>query len=44
MIHGIHLALWALGVLTIVSTAVFIELRAGDGEAVSRHKAELPSG
>jgi hypothetical protein len=27
-----------------VSTAVFIELRAGDGEAVSRHKAELPSG
>jgi EmrB/QacA subfamily drug resistance transporter len=44
MIHGIHLALWALGALTIVSTAVFIELRAGDGEAVSRHKAELPSG
>jgi EmrB/QacA subfamily drug resistance transporter len=44
MIHGIHLALWALGALTIVSTAVFIELKAGDGEAVSRHKAELPSG
>jgi EmrB/QacA subfamily drug resistance transporter len=44
MIHGIHLALWALGALTIVSTAVFIELRAGDGEAMSRHKAELPSG
>jgi MFS family permease len=44
MVHGIHLALWALGALTIVSTAVFIELRAGDGEAVSRHKAELPSG
>jgi len=44
MIHGIHLALWALGALTIVSTAVFIELRAGDGEAVSRHKAELPGG
>ena len=44
MIHGIHLALWALGALTIVSTAVFIELRAGDGEAVSRHNAELPGG
>jgi MFS family permease len=44
MIHGIHLALWALGALTIVSTAVFIELKAGDGDAVSRHKAELPSG
>jgi EmrB/QacA subfamily drug resistance transporter len=44
MVHGIHLALWALGVLTIVSTAVFIELREGDGDAVSRYKAELPSG
>ena len=44
MIHGIHLALWALGTLTIVSTFVFSELKAGDGDAVSRHKAEIPSG
>jgi MFS family permease len=44
MIHGIHLALWALGALTILSTIVFNELRSGDGDAVSRHKAELPSG
>jgi EmrB/QacA subfamily drug resistance transporter len=44
MIHGIHLALLALGGLTIASTIVFQELRSGDGEAVSRHKAELPSG
>jgi EmrB/QacA subfamily drug resistance transporter len=44
MIHGIHLALLALGVLTIASTIVFNELKSGDGEAVSRHKAELPSG
>jgi EmrB/QacA subfamily drug resistance transporter len=43
MIHGIHLALWALGALTIVSTVVFNELKSGDGDAVSRHKAELPS-
>src|ERR1700726_98267 len=43
MIHGIHLALWALGALTIVSTIVFNELKSGDGDAVSRHKAELPS-
>jgi EmrB/QacA subfamily drug resistance transporter len=43
MIHGIHLALWALGALTIVSTAVFNELKSGDGDEVSRHKAELPS-
>ena len=44
MIHGIHLALWALGALTIMSTVVFNELKSGDGDAVSRHKAELPSG
>ena len=44
MIHGIHRALWALGALTIVSTVVFNELKSGDGDAVSRHKAELPAG
>ena len=43
MIHGIHRALWALGALTIVSTIVFNELKSGDGDAVSRHKAELPA-
>jgi EmrB/QacA subfamily drug resistance transporter len=44
MIHGIHLALLVLGGLTIASTIVFKELRSGDGDAVIRHKAELPSG
>jgi EmrB/QacA subfamily drug resistance transporter len=43
MIHGIHLALWGLGGLTIISTLVFNELKSGDGDAVSRHKAEIPS-
>jgi len=43
MIHGIHLAMLALGALTIVSTVVFSRLKAGDGDAVSQHKAELPS-
>ncbi len=42
MIHGIHLALLVLGAMTIVSTIVFIQLRRGDGDAVSQHKAELP--
>jgi EmrB/QacA subfamily drug resistance transporter len=42
MIHGIHLAMLALGALTIVSTVVFSRLKAGDGDAVSQHKAELP--
>jgi MFS family permease len=42
LIHGIHLALLVLGALTIVSTGVFWELKSGDGEAVSRHKAEIP--
>src|SRR6202165_1406622 len=44
MIHGIHLALGALGALTIMSTIALNELKSGDGDAVSRHKAELPSG
>ena len=43
MVHGIHLALLALGALTIVSTVTFSQLKAGDGDAVSQHKAELPS-
>ena len=43
MIRGIHWALLALGTLTIMSTVVFSQLKAGDGNAVSRHKAELPS-
>ena len=38
MIHGIHKALVALGLLTVVSTIVFRSLRQGDGNAVSQHK------
>jgi EmrB/QacA subfamily drug resistance transporter len=44
MIHGVHLALLCLSVLTIVSTIVFVRLRPQDGAAVSRHKAEVPTG
>jgi EmrB/QacA subfamily drug resistance transporter len=40
MIHGLHLALLVLGAWTIVSTMVFRGLKSGDGDAVSRHKAE----
>jgi EmrB/QacA subfamily drug resistance transporter len=43
MIHGIHKALIALGILTIVSTIVFSSLKSGDGDDVSLHKA-LPPG
>jgi hypothetical protein len=32
-----------LGAMTIVSTIVFTRLKRGDGDAVSQHKAELPS-
>jgi hypothetical protein len=39
MIHGIHEALIALGILTIASTIVFRSLKAGDGDDVSQHKA-----
>jgi EmrB/QacA subfamily drug resistance transporter len=40
MIHGVHEALIALGILTIVSTVVFRSLKIGDGDDVSQH-AEL---
>ena len=43
LINGIHLALYALAALTIASTLVFVRLRAGDGDAVSRHNSEVPT-
>jgi EmrB/QacA subfamily drug resistance transporter len=39
MIHGIHTALIGLGILTILSTLVFRNLKVGDGADVSLHKA-----
>jgi EmrB/QacA subfamily drug resistance transporter len=44
MIHGIHLALRALGACTLLSTLVFGELKPDDGSAVSSHKTEVPAG
>jgi MFS family permease len=44
MIHGLHKALVALGVLTIVSTIVFRSLKQGDGQAVSLQKIFHPGG
>jgi hypothetical protein len=38
MIHGIHKAFIALGVLTFLSSAIFRELTAEDGDAVSQRK------
>jgi EmrB/QacA subfamily drug resistance transporter len=43
LLHGVHLALLGLAILTIVSTLVFARLRAQDGAAVSRHKSAVPS-
>ncbi len=40
MIHGIHQAFLVMGGLTIVSSAVFHQLRKGDGDVVSRHSDE----
>ena len=37
MVHGIHEGFAVLGAFTILSTLVFVGLRANDGEAVSRH-------
>jgi hypothetical protein len=39
MIHGVHEALVALGVFTILSTAIFSKLKSGDGQNVSQQKA-----
>ena len=44
MIHGIHKALIALGVLTVASTIVFRSLKSGDGDDVSQHEALHPGG
>ncbi len=44
MIHGIHKALLALGVLTVISTIVFRSLKQGDGKAVSQQKIFHPGG
>ncbi len=41
MIHGIHKALVALGVLTMISTIVFRSLKQGDGAAVSHQEKIL---
>jgi len=38
MIHGIHLGLRFLGILTILSTVVFASLKRTDGDSVSQHK------
>ena len=38
MITGIHRAFFFLGALTVLSTAVFSELKGEDGAAVSQHK------
>lgn len=37
-IHGIHLAFFVLGGMTILSTIVFSELKKGDGDVVSQRK------
>jgi EmrB/QacA subfamily drug resistance transporter len=44
MIHGIHEALIALGILTVLSTIVFRSLKSGDGDDVSLHKVLHPGG
>jgi EmrB/QacA subfamily drug resistance transporter len=37
-IHGVHRAFFVLGGMTLLSTAVFSELKKGDGDAVSQRK------
>ena len=44
MIHGIHDGFLLLGILTILSAAVFRSLKPEDGDSVSRHKPTQPTG
>jgi EmrB/QacA subfamily drug resistance transporter len=43
IIHGIHLACFALGALTVASTLLFRTLKPDDGDHVSQHKVALPA-
>jgi EmrB/QacA subfamily drug resistance transporter len=38
LIHGVHQAFIVLGIMTLVSSVVFLQLRRDDGGAISRHK------
>jgi hypothetical protein len=42
LIHGIHEAMLVLGGLTVLSSVIFRQLEAGDGDSVSRPVAQLP--
>jgi EmrB/QacA subfamily drug resistance transporter len=44
MIAGIHKAFWVLGLLTVLSTAVFMSLKRDDGQAVNARKILHPDG
>ena len=38
LIYGVHLAFIVLGVMTMVSSLIFMQLKKDDGGAISRHK------
>ena len=42
MIHGVHEAFVVLGLITIASSVVFMELRKNDGGAVSSYGGRKP--
>jgi EmrB/QacA subfamily drug resistance transporter len=44
MIHGIHLAFLVLGSITVLSAAVFVELKKEDGDDLSQHQRPAGSG
>jgi EmrB/QacA subfamily drug resistance transporter len=41
LMHGLHEAFLTLGAFTVLSTAVFWQLRSGDGRAISQQKKDL---
>ena len=39
IVHGVQQAFLTLGILTVISSVVFLELKADDGADMSRHEA-----
>jgi EmrB/QacA subfamily drug resistance transporter len=44
MIEGVHKTFLTLGLLTLASSLVFVQLKAGDGASISRHHAPAAGG
>lgn len=42
LMHGIHEGFFVIGIMTIISSLIFLQLRDNDGDSVSQHKTIVP--